>query len=224
MDFQDSLRLSIALGLTIFLVLLRFDSDRIMRSDYFRFRSGWLGPLSYYGLVVLFAIGIAIILPRGRAQLFLTPGESGSLLPVMALFCLVAVINGAVLAFVRYRAILPLPVPLLASRLAGAAANAVAEELQFRSIVLGMLIFGFGNSPGALSFALIGQALLYGLAHRRLWNERDWYFLAGSVILGYAAGLATVTTGSVVPAMVGHFAVTASLFAFAGERLRQRPI
>lgn len=222
MDFQDSLRLSIALGLTIFLVLLRFDSDRIMRSDYFRYRSGWLGPLSYYGLVVLFAIGIAIILPRGRAQLFLAPGASGSLLPVMALFCLVAVINGAVLAFVRYRAILPLPVPLLVSRLAGAAANAVAEELQFRSIVLGMLIFAGG--PDWVGPALIVQALLYGLVHRRLWNERDWYFLAGSVILGYAAGLATVTTGSVVPAMVGHFAVTASLFAFAGERLRQRPI
>ena len=222
MDFQDSLRLSIALGLTIFLVLLRFDSDRIMRSDYFRYRSGWLGPLSYYGLVVLFAIGIAIILPRGRAQLFLAPGDSGSLLPVMALFCLVAVVNGAVLALVRYRAILPLPVPLLASRLAGAAANAVAEELQFRSIVLGMLIFAGG--PDWVGPALIVQALLYGLVHRRLWNERDWYFLAGSVILGYAAGLATVTTGSVVPAMVGHFAVTASLFAFAGERLRQRPI
>jgi hypothetical protein len=221
-DFQDSLRLSIALGLTIFLVLLRFDSDRIMRSDYFRYRSGWLGPLSYYGLVVLFAIGIAFILPDGRAQLFLTPGDPSSMLPIMAVFCLVAVVNGAVLAFLRYGAILPLPVPLLVSRLAGAAANAVAEELQFRSIVLGMLIFAGG--PGWVGPALVIQALLYGLVHRRLWNERDWYFLAGSVILGYAAGLATVTTGSVVPAMVGHFAVTASLFAFAGERLRQRPI
>ena len=222
MDFQDSLRLSIALGLTIFLVLLRFDSDRIMRSDYFRYRSGWLGPLSYYGLVVLFAIGIALILPNGRAQLFLTPGDPSAVLPVTALFCLVAVVNAAVLALVRYRAILPLPVPLLVPRLAGAAANAVAEELQFRSIVLGMLIFAGG--PGWVGPALVIQALLYGLVHRRLWNERDWYFLAGSVILGYAAGLATVTTGSVVPAMVGHFAVSASLFAFAGERLRQRPI
>ena len=54
MDFEESLRLSIALGLTIFLVLLRFDSDRIMRSDYFRYRYPWLGPVSYYGLVVLF--------------------------------------------------------------------------------------------------------------------------------------------------------------------------
>ncbi len=222
MDFQDSLRLSIALGLTIFLVLLRFDSDRIMRSDYFRYRSGWLGPLSYYGLVVVFAIGIAIILPSGRAKLFLTPGDPSLMLPVTALFCAVAVVNGAALAFMRYRAILPLPVPLLVSRLAGAAANAVAEELQFRSIVLGMLIFAGG--PDWVGAALVIQALLYGLVHRRLWNERDWYFLAGSVILGYAAGLATVTTGSVVPAMVGHFAVTASLFAFAGERLRTRPI
>jgi hypothetical protein len=219
-NFQDSLRLSIALGLTIFLVLLRFDSDRIMRSDYFRSRSGWVGPLSYYGLVVLFAIGIAIILPSGRAQLFLAPGDPESMLPVMLLFCVVAILNGLVLAFQRYRAILPLPTPLVATRLAGAAANAFAEELQFRSIVLGMLLFA--GLPTAL--ALLVQALLYGLAHRRLWNERDWYFLAGSVLLGYGAGLATVTTGSVVPAMVGHFAVTASLFAFAGGRLRTRPI
>jgi len=221
-NFQDSLRLSIALGLTIFLVLLRFDSDRIMRSDYFRSRAPWVGPLSYYGLVVLFAIGIALILPRGRAQLFLTPGDSSAMLPVMLLFCGVALLNGALLAFLRYRAILPLPNELLLPRLAGAAANAFAEELQFRSIVLGMLLFA--ELPGGVGTALVVQALLYGLAHRRLWHERDWYFLAASVILGYAAGLATVETGSVVPAMVGHFAVTASLFAFAGGRLRQRPI
>ena len=60
--------------------------------------------------------------------------------------------------------------------------------------------------------------------HRRLWAERDWYFLVGSVILGYAAGLATIATGSIVPAIVGHFAVTVSLFAFSGARLRQRPV
>ena len=33
----------------------------------------------------------------------------------------------------------------------------------------------------------------------------------------------TVQTGSVIPAIVGHFAVTMSFFAFAGGRLRQRP-
>jgi predicted Abi (CAAX) family protease len=220
MDFQESLRLSIALGLTIFLVLLRFDSERIMRSDYFRYRTPWLGPLSYYGLVVLFAIGIVVILPRGRAQLFLASADPGSLLPIVLLFTAVALANAAALAFLRFRTIMPLPAPLLSSRLAGAAANAVAEELQFRSIVLGMMLFG-GLPTGV---ALILQALLYGLAHRRLWDERDWYFLAGSVLLGYGAGLATVTSGSVIPAMVGHFAVTASLYAFAGGRLRRAPI
>ncbi len=220
MDFQESLRLSIALGLTIFLVLLRFDSERIMRSDYFRYRTPWLGPLSYYGLVVLFAIGIVVILPRGRAQLFLAAADPKTLIPIMLLFAVVALANAAALAFLRYRAILPLPSPLISSRLVGAAANAVAEELQFRSIVLGMMLFG-GLPTGV---ALILQALLYGLAHRRLWDERDWYFLAGSVLLGYGAGLATVTTGSVIPAMVGHFAVTAALYAFAGGRLRQAPI
>jgi hypothetical protein len=220
MTFFDSLRLAIALGLTLFLVLLRFDSERITRSDYFRYRTPWMGPVSYYILVIGFAIGIAIILPSGREQLFLTGGQSDAMLPVMLLFVMVALLNGVALAFLRYGSILPLPIELLPSRVLGAAANAISEELQFRSIVLGMLLFA-GVPTG---WAIAVQALVYGLAFRRLWRDRDWYFLAGSVLLGWAAGVATVETGSVIPAIVGHFAVTMALFAFAGGRLRQRPI
>lgn len=220
MSFFESLRLAIALGLTLFLVLLRFDSDRIVRSDYFRYRSNWLGPASYYALVLVFAVGIAFILPDGRRQLFLTGGDPDVALPVMLLFVAVALINAAGLAYLRYGGILPLPSQLLPDRIVGALMNAIAEEIQFRSIVFGMLIFA--GMP--VSWALVAQALVYGLAHRRLWQERDWYFLAGSVLLGYAAGLATLYAGSVIPAIVGHFAVSMAFFAFAGGRLRQRPI
>ena len=226
MSFFDSLRLAIALGLTLFLVLLRFDSDRITRSDYFRYRTPWMGPVSYYILVVGFAIGIAVILPgsdsgaSGREQLFLTGGNPDNTLIVMLLFCGIALLNGVALAFLRYGSVLPLPIELLPTRVLGAAANAISEELQFRSIVLGMLLFA--DVPAGVAIAL--QAVLYGLVHRRLWRDRDWYFLAGSVILGWAAGVATIETGSIIPAVVGHFAVTMALFAFAGGRLRQRPI
>jgi hypothetical protein len=220
MSFVDSLRLAIALGLTLFLVLLRFDSERITRSDYFRYRTPWMGPVSYYVLVIGFAIGIAIILPSGRDQLFLTGGDNETMPLVLGIFTAVALLNGIALAFLRYGGILPLPLELLPSRVLGAAANAVSEELQFRSIVLGMLLFA--GVPVGWAIAL--QALVYGLAHRRLWRDRDWYFLVGSVLLGWAAGVATVHTGSVIPAIVGHFAVSMSLFAFAGGRLRQRPI
>lgn len=219
MSFFDSLRLAIVFGLSLFLVLLRFDSDRIMRSDYFRYRSGWLGPLSYYAFAIVFALGIAFLL-QDRHGLFLTGGNPNDVLQITLLFTAVAIANAIGLAYLRYGGIQPLPVELLPARALGAAANAISEELQFRSVVLGLLIFA--GVPSAL--ALIVQALLYGLAHRRLWYERDWYFLAGSVILGYGAGLATLATGSVVPAIVGHFAVTMALFAFAGSRVRQRPI
>ena len=220
MDFVDSLLVAIAVGLTLFLVLLRFDSERITRSDYFRYRTPWLGPVSYYVLVIGFAAGIVWILPEGRRTLFLTGGDPDRALPVMLLFAVVALLNALALAFLRYGGILPLPSELLASRVIGAAANAVAEELQFRSVVLGMLIFA--GVP--VEWALAAQALVYGLAHRRLWRDRDWYFLIGSVLLGWAAGVATIHTGSVITAIVGHFAVTMGLFAFAGGRLRQRPI
>jgi hypothetical protein len=218
--FVESLRLAIALGLTLFLVLLRFDAERITRSDYFRYRTPWMGPVSYYVLVIGFTFGIAIILPSGREQLFLTGGQTDEMLPVMLLFVAVALLNGIALAFLRYGGILPLPIELLPSRVLGAAMNAISEELQFRSVVLGMLLFA--GVPAGWAIAI--QAVLYGLAHRRLWRDRDWYFLLGSVLLGWAAGVVTFETGSVIPAIVGHFAVTMSLFAFAGGRLRQRPI
>jgi hypothetical protein len=219
-SFVDSLRLAISLGLTLFLVLLRFDSERIMRSDYFRYRTPWLGPISYYVLVIGFALGIAVILPSGREQLFLTGGDSEAMLPILLLFVAVALLNALAFAFLRYGGILPLPIELLPTRVLGAAASATADELQFRSVVLGMLIFA--GVP--IGWAVGVQALVYGLANRRLWRERDWYFLIGSVLLGWAAGVVTVQTGSVIPAIVGHFAVTMSFFAFAGGRLRQRPI
>ena len=220
LSFFDSLRLAIAVGLTIFMVLLRFDAERITRSDYFRYRTPWMGPVSYYVLVIGFAIGITVILPSGREQLFLTGGQTDEMLPIMLLFVAVALLNGVALAFLRFGSILPLPLELLPSRVLGAAANAVSEELQFRSIVLGMLLFA-GVPAG---WAIGVQAIVYGLAHRRLWRDRDWYFLLGSVLLGWAAGVVTYETGSIIPAVVGHFAVTMALFAFAGGRLRQRPI
>jgi len=231
MDFIDSLRLAIVFGLSLFLVLLRFDSERIVRSDYFRTRAPWLGPTSYYILVIGFAIGIAFILPDGRRLLFLRGGDPGSVLPIMLLFSVVALLNAVALAMTRFGAIVPLPAQLLPARIVGAASNAVAEELQFRSVVLGLLLLPdlfFGNQlPVWIAVSI--QALLFGLAQRRWWRAREWfglsgYFLAGGVIFGYAAGLATVTTGSVIPAIVGHFAVSMSFFAFAGGQLRQRPI
>jgi hypothetical protein len=221
-SFFDSLSVAIALGLTLFLVLLRFDSERIMRSDYFRYRTPWLGPLSYYGLVIAFTVGIAVILPSGRQQLFLTPAEPGTMLPLLLGFAAVGILNAVGFAFRWYGGITPLPSSLLPSRLVGAAASAVADELQFRSIVLGLLIFA--GIPGGVTAAVVLQALLYGLAQRRLLRERQWYFLIASVLLGYACGWVTITANSVVPAIVAHFLVIASLFAFAGGRLRQRPI
>jgi len=219
-DFGDSLRLAIAIGMTVFMVVLRFDQERIMRSDYFRSRSWWMGPVSYYGLVLIFTAGIIIILPRGMASLFLVGGELGDLLPAMLIFAVVGIANGAALAMVRFRALLPLPLEMLPSRALAAGLNAVAEELQFRAVILGLMLVG-GLNPGV---AVALQAVLFGAAHRRVWRERDWYFVAGSVLLGYACGLVTINTGSVIPAMVGHFAVTMGIYAFAGGRLRMQRI
>jgi hypothetical protein len=144
------------------------------------------------------------------------------MLPLMLGFAAVGVLNAIAFAFRWYGGVTPLPTSLLPSRLLGAAASAVADELQFRSIVMGLLIFA--GVPGGVTTAVVVQAVLYTAAQRRLWRERQVYFLVGALILGYACGWATITADSIVPAIVGHFVVIAALFSFAGGRLRQRPI
>ena len=192
-----------------------------MRSDYFRYRTPWMGPVSYYILVIGFTIGIAFILPVGRASSSSSPAatprrccrscsRSWSSRSSTAL----------ALAFLRYGGILPLPIELLPTRVLGAAANAISEELQFRSIVLGMLLFA--GVPAGWAIAI--QAVLYGLAHRRLWRDRDWYFLLGSVLLGWAAGVGHVRDRLGHPGHRRPLRGDHGLFAFAGGRLRQRPI
>ncbi len=132
----------------------------------------------------------------------------------MLAFGVVGALNGAALALVRFRALLPLPLEMLPSRTVAAALNAVAEELQFRSVILGLMLVG-GLNPG-LAVAL--QAVLFGAAHRRVWRERDWYFVIGSVILGYACGLVTINTE------IGHPGHGRPLRGHDGHlRLRRRP-
>ncbi len=93
MSFFDSLRLAIALGLTLFLVLLRFDSERITRSDYFRYRTPWLGPVSYYIAGHRLRHRHRLHPAVGRSQLFLTGGDPDKMLPVMLLFMAIALLN-----------------------------------------------------------------------------------------------------------------------------------
>src|SRR3989442_15895089 len=95
------------------MVLLRFDAERIMHADYFRYRTAWLGPLSYYGLVLVFALGIAWILPHGRVTLFLTGGEPKSVLPALIAFGVEPLLTRAAFPFLRFAGIPPPPSQLL---------------------------------------------------------------------------------------------------------------
>ena len=210
--FFDSLRLAIALGLTLFLVLLRFDAERITRSDYFRYRDAvdGAGQLLHPRHRLRDrhrhhpALGARAALPHRRRPRRDAAGD--------ALFTASRMLNGVALAFLRYGGILPLPIELL-RRASSARQNAISEELQFRSIVLGMLLFAASPPAGPSRSRLSSTASRIGA----LWRERDWYFLAGSVLLGWAPASRPYETGSVIPAIVGHFAVT-----MAPVRVRRR--
>ncbi len=73
-----------------------------------------------------------------------------------------------------------------------AAATAGAEELFFRGALMPLL-------------GLVAQALLFGLFHPV--PRRAWAYPAFAAVAGLTFGALTLTTGSLVPAVVAHFGI-----------------
>ena len=92
-----------------------------------------------------------------------------------------------------------------------AVSPAICEESLFR----GPILLGLRTRLGPVAAAAVA-ATLFGIFHM------DIYRLIPTALLGVLLGLITLTSGSIVPAMVAHFCNNAMLVTLASLRLDQR--
>lgn len=221
----EELRVVMAVALAVFLVVLRIDAQRLGAAEYDEpdedgRRPPFLPRLAWYIAGVALVALIAVVHPDPARGLMLTLG-SDRIVAIGAgiVLGLAGAGQAAGLALVRYGR-LRLPT---AREYPGAILNAIGtafiDEAAFRGVILGLLIvFGVPALP-----AVVIQAIVYVLATRVGASRRPLYVVAFTLVLGLVMGWATLLTGGIGAAVIGHATTRLATFALTGHAAMVAP-
>ncbi len=219
------IRILAALGFTGLLVMLRLEADRFGAAEYAEIdRYGARAPLRRRLAWYLIGIGLVVAtwftIPVPGSQLYLTLGDRGGAVIGGLIYGGIGLGQAAAFALLRYRrlrfpSVASYPVALLNSL-----GTAFIDEAAFRGAVLGYLIY-IGVAPGA---AILLQAVGYGLVTRLGAPGRDRYMLVLSIVIGLGSGYATVRTGGIGAAFLGHAITRFATFVATGHAGQPAPV
>jgi membrane protease YdiL (CAAX protease family) len=214
----DELRVLMALGLTLLLVILRFDAERFNAAEYDDIDRWGRAPsllrrLAWYILGLVGILAVLRIHPYPAGDLFLTLGDRlGTVILGLAYGAIGASVAVAI-ALYRYHYVRFPPIATYPLKFTNAILTAFIDEAVFRGIIFGFLV-GTTMDP---NLANLTQALLYALATRLGAPGRPWYMLATVLIIGLAGGWLTGITGGIGAAFLGHAITRVAIYLTTGH-------
>ena len=217
-DVPEPLLVLIALGLSCFLVLLRFDAERFNAAEYDDV-DRWGNPpslrrrLAWYMLGIGGILAIMTIHPNAARDLFLGLGDRLGAVILGLTYGAIGTAIALGIAFYRYRHVRFPTVRSYPGSVLNAVATAFVDEAVFRGLVFGFLVV-VGIDP---TLANVVQALVYGLATRLGARGRPWYMLVTALAIGLAGGWLTGITGGIGAAFVGHSITRVAIFLTTGH-------
>jgi hypothetical protein len=212
----DSLRILMALGLTLLLVMLRLEAQRFGAAEYDEpvrgQRPSVLRRLAWYIIGVFGVLALLEAHPTAEQSLFLQIGDKWGVLLALALGGL-GVAQAVGVAWYHYRRLRFPDVGAYPGALANEILTAFIDEAVFRGAVLGYFLWA--GAPEIL--AIVGQAVVYVLATRLGAPGRDKYMLVLAGSIGLIGGWATVATGGIGAAFIGHAITRVAVFLTTGH-------
>ncbi len=221
---EETLRVLVAFGLTLLLVFLRLDAQRFGAAEYDEPRSGRMPSLrrriAWYGLGLGGVAVVAWLHPTSETTLFLGPGDRLGAIALGVLLGLAGTGQAVALAWLHYHH-LRLPDPrAYPGALLNEIATAFVDEAVFRGALLGFLVL-FGVEP---MLAVVIQTLAYALATRLGAPGRDRYMFALALAIGLVGGWATLTSGGIAAAFLGHAVTRVAVFLTTGHAGQPAPV
>lgn len=218
MDLPDPIRVLVALGFGLLLVILRFDAERFGAAEYaepdryghvpsLRRRIGW------YVVGVGGVLAVLFIHPDPGRELFLGLGDRLGSIGFGFLYALGGSAAAIGFAYYRYRHFRFPDVMAYPGALVNAIATAFVDEAVFRGIVFGLLVMT-GLDP---TVANVIQALLYALATRLGAPGRPRWMLPYALGIGLVGGWVTGLTGGIGAAFLGHAVTRFAFFLTTGH-------
>ena len=214
----DTLRVLMALGLTLLLVILRFDAERFNAAEYADIDQWGRSPslvrrLCWYLLGIGGILLVLEVYPDPSTGLFLSLGDRAGTIFLGLAYGAIGAGIAVGIALYRYRTIRLPPATSYPAQFLNAIATAFVDEAVFRGIVFGFLV-GTAMDP---NLANLTQALLYALATRLGAPGRPWYMLVTVLVIGLASGWLTGITGGIGAAFLGHSITRIAIFLTTGH-------
>ncbi len=214
---EETLRVLVAFGFAMLLVLLRLDAPRFGTAEYDEPDASGasppiLGRIAWYAIGLVLVAAVAWVLP-GPDDLYLTVGDRTAAVLIGLGAGAVGVGQALLLGRFRNGAIRAPAARAYPGAILNAIGTAVLDEATFRGIVLGALV-GVGLDP---LLAVILQAIAYTLATRAGRTGGDPYLLFLDLGIGLAAGWMTVVTGGIGAAVIAHSITRLALFVVTGH-------
>jgi hypothetical protein len=214
----EILRILIAVGLALLLVILRLDAERFSAAEYNDIDRWGRKPsvvrrFAWYILGVLGIMAVLQIHPRADTELYLGLGDRlGAVILGLAYGTLGAAIAASI-ALIRYRRIRLPPAGQYPMAIINSVATAFVDEAVFRGLLFGLLI----TAGVEANLANLAQAIIYALATRLGAPGRPWYMLLAVLGIGLAGGWLVGVTGGIGAAFLGHAIIRVAIFLTTGH-------
>jgi hypothetical protein len=211
---EEPMRVLIASGFFMLLLLLRLESERFGAAEYDE--PGRRGPwtrLSWYAIALTLLAAIYVVHPKPHDVLLLLVGHRAEALEYGIALAGVGTVLVAAFAWFWYGE-LRLPA---GRAYPGAALNsivtALVDEATFRGALLGTLVWIGVSQVSAILLA----TLVYVLVTRLAAPGRHPFMLLLAFGLGVFGGWATIATGGIGAAIIGHAGTSFALFVCTGH-------
>ena len=220
---ETTVRILVAFGLTLLLVMLRLESQRFGTAEYDepvagRRTSIWT-RLSWALLGIVGVVAILFIHPAPGIDLFLTVGDLAGGIFLGIVLALAGAAQAAALAWYHYHHLRLPDASDYPAAVGNEIVTAFLDEAVFRGALLGFLVFG-GLDP---NLAILTQAIVYTLATRLGAPGRDRYMFLLSIMVGLIGGWATLTTGGIGASFLGHAVTRVAVFLVTGHSGQPAP-
>jgi len=214
------LRILVALGLTLLLVMLRVEASRFGAAEYDEPVNGRRPSvflrLAWYIVGIGGVLALLVVHPTAQSSLHLQVGDPSGIV-IAFLLGGVGVAQAIAMAWYHYRRLRFPDVAAYPGALANEILTAFIDETVFRGALLGYFLWATASSPNSVGIAIVGQAVTYVLATRLGAPGRDRYMLLVAAFTALLGGWATIVTGGIGAAFLGHAVTRVAVFLMTGH-------
>jgi len=212
----ESIRVLVGSGFFMMLLFLRLEADRFGAAEYDEPGRRQTGPwtrLSWYLIGFALLGAIFVVHPAPHDVLFLLVGHRRDVIVFGTVLAILGLAQAAAFARWRYGYLRLPPAAAYPGAVLNAVATAVIDEATFRGAFLGTLVvIGVPDWP-----AILIATMVYVLTTRSGAPGRHPYGLLLAGGMGLACGWATLASGGIGAAIVGHAVTSFSVFICTGH-------